>query len=210
MDLAELIKKSRENAGFSQEYLAEKMGVTRQTVSDWENRRGAPRRRRLAELEEILRLQPGALDVFSYPGVAIEQRGTGYFSADVRTIPIFQLSDFSEGEPMRDEEHGRAAVGEEIPKDSYGIVIADKSMEPEYVAGDIVIAAPSITPRDGDDVLAIYDGCPVLRRYRPRGGAFDLVPLSDDHATVTINAAQPGMVLAVVLEHRRKRRPAVT
>lgn len=42
MDLSKQIKRLREEAGFSQEELAEKIYVSRQTISNWENERSYP------------------------------------------------------------------------------------------------------------------------------------------------------------------------
>lgn len=37
MNLAEKLKKARENAGFSQMDIAEKLNISRQAISKWEN-----------------------------------------------------------------------------------------------------------------------------------------------------------------------------
>ena len=53
-DLGETLWRLRERAGLSQEALAEKLGVTRQTVSNWENGRATPDAHKLAKLCEVL------------------------------------------------------------------------------------------------------------------------------------------------------------
>ena len=50
MQIGEKLKQKRNEAGFSQEVLAEKIGVSRQTVSNWENNRSYP------DIGSILRL----------------------------------------------------------------------------------------------------------------------------------------------------------
>ena len=42
MNLSKQIKKLREEAGYSQEELSEKIYVSRQTISNWENERSYP------------------------------------------------------------------------------------------------------------------------------------------------------------------------
>ena len=42
MNISHQIKLCRENKGYSQEYLAEKLYVSRQTISNWENERSYP------------------------------------------------------------------------------------------------------------------------------------------------------------------------
>ena len=50
MQIGEKLKQKRNEAGFSQELLAEKIGVSRQTVSNWENNRSYP------DIGSVLRL----------------------------------------------------------------------------------------------------------------------------------------------------------
>ena len=42
MDISNQIKKFRQRDGYSQEFLAEKMFVSRQTISNWENNKSYP------------------------------------------------------------------------------------------------------------------------------------------------------------------------
>lgn len=48
----------REIAGLSQVEMAERLGVTQQTVSDWERDRGLPHQSRASKIEEVLDLGP--------------------------------------------------------------------------------------------------------------------------------------------------------
>ena len=50
MQIGEKLKQKRNEAGLSQEVLAEKIGVSRQTVSNWENNRSYP------DIGSVLRL----------------------------------------------------------------------------------------------------------------------------------------------------------
>jgi transcriptional regulator with XRE-family HTH domain len=52
------LRRWREQAGLTQGDLAEQLGITQQTVSDWERDRGLPHRTRTAELDRILGLEP--------------------------------------------------------------------------------------------------------------------------------------------------------
>lgn len=54
----ENLRRWREDAGLTQADLAEAMGVTQQTVSDWERGVGMPHRSRAVDLERILGLEP--------------------------------------------------------------------------------------------------------------------------------------------------------
>lgn len=56
MELGSQIRKYRTKAGFSQEQLAEKVFVTRQTISNWENDRSYPDIRSLVLLSEVFQV----------------------------------------------------------------------------------------------------------------------------------------------------------
>ncbi|MGX7107633.1 helix-turn-helix transcriptional regulator [Hutsoniella sourekii] len=58
-DLGEKLRISRKLCGFSQEYVAEKVDVTRQTISNWENNRSQPKVGQLKFLSEIYGVEIG-------------------------------------------------------------------------------------------------------------------------------------------------------
>ena len=56
MDLAERLQELRKKAGYSQEQVAELLGISRQAVSKWESRQGKPDLDNLTKLTEIYRV----------------------------------------------------------------------------------------------------------------------------------------------------------
>ena len=62
MTVGQRIRQGRERAGWTQEKLAEAMGVSRQAVSKWEADRARPTAEKLARLSEALDLPPEAWD----------------------------------------------------------------------------------------------------------------------------------------------------
>lgn len=118
----------------------------------------------------------------------------GNNSLAVRKLPIIplhslkgmtrrgQLADFASGEflPVPSDVGPRAA----------GIRIEDESGHPIFRVGDIAIVDPDQPPIPGRYVLAIVDGTPVVRRFRPTSAAPDaaieLVPEHPDYPTVTL------------------------
>ena len=61
MTLGERIKEQRKSAGFSQEKLAERMGISRQAVTKWESGQSAPSSDNLFKLAEVLGCPVSAL-----------------------------------------------------------------------------------------------------------------------------------------------------
>lgn len=56
MDFSSKLKKARELKNVSVDDLAEKLGVSRQTVYDWESGKSEPRKEKLYKLQQILGL----------------------------------------------------------------------------------------------------------------------------------------------------------
>lgn len=56
MDFGDKLKQYRLNEGFSQEQLAEKIGVSRQTITKWETKRGLPDVENMVILAELFKL----------------------------------------------------------------------------------------------------------------------------------------------------------
>ena len=61
MALSENIKKARIKQNFSQEYVAERMGVSRQAVSKWETGQADPSTHNLLQLAELLKVDANIL-----------------------------------------------------------------------------------------------------------------------------------------------------
>ena len=71
--LGEKIWRLREENGLSQEALAEKLEVSRQTVSNWENDRATPDAYKLKQLCEVLGISAdGILEMGENPGLSQE------------------------------------------------------------------------------------------------------------------------------------------
>lgn len=61
MALSDNIRKARERQGFSQEYIADKLSVSRQAVSKWETGQSEPSTQNLLQLAEILKVDANIL-----------------------------------------------------------------------------------------------------------------------------------------------------
>lgn len=59
--LGDVLRRRREERGWGQAEIADRLGVTQQTVSRWENGDSLPRPRRLLEIAELLGLDSSTL-----------------------------------------------------------------------------------------------------------------------------------------------------
>jgi transcriptional regulator with XRE-family HTH domain len=105
-NFARVLQRARSECGLSQRQLAAALGVSQASVSQWLTGQSAPKPRRIAELERVLRLAPNAL-----------ARYLGYLPAD-ETAPksVMTVVEAAEADPRLGEREQRilAAVYREL------------------------------------------------------------------------------------------------
>ncbi len=164
----------------SQSDLAERVGVSQPTVSDWLNRKSAPSKRNREKLMQALGLteedlealpppRPKAADddVVFLPVMARASAGSGSVNGDVLEIEEYRAYSRFELRRMTGQNPERLRV---MP------VIGD-SMEPEIRAGDVVVYLPM--DRMTDDGLYIFrmdDALKIKKLQRYAGGAIQIIP----------------------------------
>ena len=96
---------------------------------------------------------------------------------------------------------------------TFALVIEGTSMAPEFQPGDKVVIDPALAPRPGDLVVAKRekDQEATFKKYRLRAqdergrDVIELVPLNLDWPTLLIDADSPGLIVGIMVEHRRYR-----
>lgn len=213
MSVADQIRKGRIAAGLTQGQLAEKIGVTRSAINQWEKRAPKLRPEHKLALAQALARPPSAFEEFGGGTVSLAD-------GKRHTILLLEWEDLkhlSPGGKVLKEAIKRATyidVGEDISKNAKALTVRDDSMTPVFRPGDEIIIDPDATPKemDGDEpdyvlVRIVKTGEEIFRRYRPRrGGAYDLEAENEDWDTVSISSRNPGEMLGVLVEHRKKRR----
>lgn len=126
-----------------------------------------------------------------------------------RLVPKIALSELSQFDPrdVRSVNISLDQVLSHFPcsQHSFQITVSDNSNADQFSVGDSVIIDPDKKPTPGSMVLAIVDGTPLFRRYRPRGEAVELVPLNPDWETTTAKLDGVGdRLLGTMTEHARK------
>lgn len=107
------------------------------------------------------------------------------------------LSDDS-GEPI-----GIVMASNTIPSTALALPIRDRSMQPLFDIGDIVIVDPSKKATPSAFVVAIADGEAVLRKYKAVSkDTFELVPLNADFPILS-SATSEIIIKGVAIELRK-------
>lgn len=83
MKFSDNLRNLRREKEYSQEYLAERLGVTRRTISKWENGTAMPDLKKLTEIAELFGTTMDKLLGTAKDGTVYEKRfATGYVDTD--------------------------------------------------------------------------------------------------------------------------------
>ena len=181
MGLSENIKRLRSNAGLTQAKLAEMVGVTRATVTQWETGWSQPRMGAVEKLAEVFgvsmaelvsdgltHLPQNALPVRAVPTAKVPlvgstHAGTAALSDEFDEFPDVEIPKF-----LVDRDPG-----------SYGLEVEGDCMDRVCPAGMVAVVQPHVEPKSGDVVVAVIDGAmSLMRRMTVINGALILSPES--------------------------------
>lgn len=219
MDIAQLIRRARIKKGWSKAEAARQIGVTRQTIGDWETGRSAPSRANapLVAIKLDIPLAAIAGDP-SYVNVAILEEG----AVSYRKVPLLDWVDAGRGAEVAasyvfDGTHESIETTFPVTERAFALEVRGQSMEPDFHDGDVIVVDPAVNPQPEDYIVAEIlpkgenpgPGDVTFKQYRPRGPSngsptFDLLPKNPDFPTITINRNNPGRIVGTVVEHRRR------
>lgn len=221
MDIAQLIRRARIKKGWSKAEAARQIGVTRQTIGDWETGRSAPSRANAPQA--AIKLDVPLAAIAGDPGhvnVAILDEG----AVTYRRVPLLELIDAGRGAEVTasyvfDDTHEFIETTFPVTERAFALEVHGSSMEPDFQNGDLIIVDPSVLPLADDYIIAEIlpkgedpgPGEVTFKQYRPRGlstgsPTFDLLPKNPDYPTITVNKNNPGRIIGTVVEHRRSLR----
>lgn len=214
----EIIRAAREKLGLGVTEFAERVGVDRQTVYDWQNNKSAPNRRRAPKVARVLGIPLSALsgDTTHANVAPLSKTAQGK-----RNVPLVEWVDAGLGAEVVSQQALASAtefveVVSTVSDAAFALRVKGDSMEPDFHEGDVIVVDPARQPQPDQFVVAelLPNGTPeghgkvtfkqyVFRGYREGSPSFDLRPLNPDYPTTTVNKNHPGRVLGVVVEHRR-------
>ena len=191
MGLADNIKRLRTNADLTQAKLAEMVGVTRATVTQWETGWSQPRMGAIEKLAEVFGVSLATL---------VSENTLPANSFPVKGMPMGRV-------PLVGNTHaGKACLPEELDEfpevevpqflidrdpGSYGLEVDGDCMDRVCPPGMVAVVQPGVAARSGDVVVATIDGSDsVMRRMTVINGDLILSPESHnpDHENMYIAA----------------------
>lgn len=177
MGIAENIKKLRTQSDWTQEQLAEKIGVTRSTVTQWETGWSQPRMGAVEKLAAVFGLSVSEFvsDIPLMKKAVIE---------DDAWIPIRIIGSVHAGEPDEGFD-GDGSVP--IPRSVYnghegcfGLTARGNCMNLVFGSGSVLIVDPHMEPMDGSICVFLIDGEVVVRRLKKGASTIMLSPESSE------------------------------
>jgi SOS-response transcriptional repressor LexA len=206
--MGDRLKRAIKMAGTSQSDLARKSGIKQQTISYLiaSHSTGSGYAVRLATSLGVnpLWLQEGVGDPHD-PLVTVAPWPEGARASWVVKVKQDQVETILSGGEI---DGPRVVTSAGVGPNAFAMDVHGRAMAPEMREGDEIIVDRDVRPDPGDLVVAIVDGRPVLRRWRPlpvdAGGiSFELAASNPDYPAVS-SRHQDCLVVGVVVEHRRR------
>lgn len=207
--LGNRIRTLRKDRRLTQKQLGKAVGVSDVTVGYWEKDLNTPGGKSLTNLASYL----GVSESYLLYGKEDDSNVSPAFVGGMR-IPIIsyvQAGNWTTGSEAKSLEGTTEFIltTGNFSRSTFALKIKGKSMEPEFVEGDLIIVDPDLSPMPGDYVVASNGHHEAtFKKYRSRGVStdgnevFDLVPLNDDFATRS-SLTEEITIIGVLVEHRR-------
>lgn len=210
MGMAEIIKERRLAMGYTQEELAQKLGLQKSAIAKYENGRVENIKRSIiAEMAKSLECSPAYLMGWdnNITPVSGETKGKkkgvtiNVLGRVAAGIPIEAVEDIIDTEEISED---MAATGE-----FFGLQIHGDSMEPRICEGDVVIVRQQEDAESGEIVIATVNGtdatCKRLRKYRD---GIELISINPSYEPMFFSSedivSKPVRIIGKVVELRGK------
>lgn len=210
MSVGTNIKQFRDQAGMTQEELADKLGVARSTVTQWENGWSNPRMGMVQKLAGVFHVTSS--DIVSdepvkspLPDKAIPVRGTSAM------VPVRVLGRTHAGELMDEDEIDYET---EFPEGvvsrhpgCFALRVEGDCMNRRYPDGCVVLVDPRAEPANGRAVVAEFeDGRSVLRcYYRGQSSLMLTADSFSEYEDIILTGDDPVRLIGVVVWFQAER-----
>lgn len=163
MDLGKKIRAHRDELGLTQAELADKLGLTYSSVSQWESGRATPRTPILRQLADLF--DTTVADLMGEDATeAVRPSGAQYV-----TLPVLvagHAGEFTDEFGPDEVADVPISVLERVnDPDAYLMRVRGSCMNRRFADGENALLSPRCEPRNGDAVAAEYNGEMILRSY---------------------------------------------
>ncbi|WP_246871476.1 LexA family protein [Pantoea ananatis] len=199
----------RQERKLTQGQLGKAVGVSDVTVGYWERDLNTPGGKSLSKLASYL----GVSEAYLLYGKE-DESNVAAAPVGALKVPVISYVQAGQWSPESDARNLEGNIDYVLSTGSFSrgtfaLKIKGKSMEPEFVEGDLILVDPELSPQPGDYVVAKNgEDEATFKKYRARGvnqegnDIFELVPLNDDFA-VRRSDKEKINIIGVLVEHRR-------
>ena len=198
------LKESRSSIGYSQQKLAEKIGVSRSTIAMWETGGSQPDNEALVKLSSVLDVSIDYL-LGQTPNPAVKPASTAVrinvYGSVPAGIPVEAIEDIVDWEEIPSS---MTVGGQEY----IGLRVRGDSMYPKYMDGDTVIIHLQPDCESGQDAVVYINGYDAtLKKVIKKQDCIILQPLNPAYEPRVCSyndEDEPVKILGIVVEIRRK------
>lgn len=183
MDLGKKIRAHRDELGLTQAELADKLGLTYSSVSQWESGRATPRTPILRQLADLF--DTTVADLMGETTEPVRTNGAQYV-----TLPVLvagHAGEFTDEFGPDEVADVPTSVLERVnDPDAYLMRVRGSCMNRRFADGENALLSPRCEPRNGDAVAAEYNGEMILRSYYRGASTLVLSPDSYENGYTDI------------------------
>lgn len=205
--IASQIKKLRSSRGWTQSQLADKLSVSKQTISNWETGIKVPRMGSLQKLADLFNVKIGEIT-----NASIEDNGDSNvkkpsnviypLSDSLQHVKIPIIGEIACGDPITAEENIEGYTEETFEKPIpsgtlFALRCKGRSMEPTIHDGSLVTIREQPTVEDGEIAAVLVDGDneATLKRVKHQGDLIMLVPDNKEYDPIILDKNNPGRIV---------------
>lgn len=205
--IASQIKKLRSSRGWTQSQLADKLSVSKQTISNWETGIKVPRMGSLQKLADLFNVKIGEIT-----NASIEDNGDSNvkkpsnviypLSDSLQRVKIPIIGEIACGDPITAEENIEGYTEETFEKPIpsgtlFALRCKGHSMEPTIHDGSLVTIREQPTVEDGEIAAVLVDGDneATLKRVKHQGDLIMLMPDNKEYDPIILDKNNPGRIV---------------
>ena len=205
--IASQIKKLRNGRGWTQPQLADKLSVSKQTISNWETGIKVPRMGSLQKLADLFNVKIGEITNASIEDddASILNKPSNVIyplSDSLQRVRIPIIGEIACGDPITAEENIEGYTEETFEKPIpsgalFALRCKGHSMEPTIHDGSLVTIREQPTVEDGEIAAVLVDGDneATLKRVKHQGDLIMLMPDNKEYDPIILDKNNPGRIV---------------
>lgn len=208
--IASQIKRLRKSHGWTQPQLADKLSVSKQTISNWETGIKVPRMGSLQKLATIFNVKIGEITNASIVSIEnnVSKPSNLIYPEGLERVQIPLVGTIACGDPITAEENLDGYIEETFEKPVpsgtlFALRCKGQSMEPTIPDKAIVVIHEQPEVEDGE-IAAVqidHDTEATLKRVKHQGDMILLLPDNKEYDPIILNKDNPGRIIGKAIKY---------